>query len=677
MNGADSSRSPARRAPRSPAVWDELAAREPYFAILADPRYLRENFDAAAEAAFFGAGDDQAGQILQFIHSHAAPLFHPDTVLEYGCGVGRLLIPFARRSMRAVGVDVSPAMLEVARRHVEKAELANVELLDAASFASDTRRFDLVNCFLVLQRIHPSQGLALIRELAGHVRGGGFAVLHLPFRSRAGRLVRWSRRARAAVPALNTAANLALRKPSSIPLIESFTYDLNEVLGLLQELGFDAPLLQTTRHGDLDGVIIHAQKRHLFDGEATREAKDEPWATPVRSPGFIDVRQLIAEKSIDDLNRTAEEYFSSLREWEDHLAKPFSRVEDSPQLLIGLGVLLQGLQLVRGMTVLEFGAGTGWLSRFLTQVGCKTILLDVSPSALRIAREHFARQPVFGERPAPEFLVFDGRKIDLPDASVDRILSFDAFHHAPNPDQVLAEFKRVLRPGGIAGFAEPGPWHSTTAQSQFEMRTHGVLENDVDIHALWATAQRLGFTDIRVAAFNVPPFHLPLAEFDDLLAAGDAFARWAEHTRVYMTAVRTFFLRNAGTEDLASRRPDGLRAEIAAALADGRVAAGEPVRLRVTVRNTGQVRWLPSEEPVGGVSLGSHLYDAAGRLLAFEHHWERIPRALLPGEEVSFDVALPPLERGRFVLELDCVAAKVAWFGQIGSETRRIEVEGG
>jgi cyclopropane fatty-acyl-phospholipid synthase-like methyltransferase len=74
-------------------------------------------------------------------------------------------------------------------------------------------------------------------------------------------------------------------------------------------------------------------------------------------------------------------------------------------------MLLQGLRLTAGTRVLEFGAGTGWLSRFLTQLGCRVTLLDVSPTALRIARELYDRHPVIGERPTPVFLPFDGRRI--------------------------------------------------------------------------------------------------------------------------------------------------------------------------------------------------------------------------------------------------------------------------
>jgi SAM-dependent methyltransferase len=319
------------------------------------------------------------------------------------------------------------------------------------------------------------------------------------------------------------------------------------------------------------------------------------------------------------------------------------------------------------MTVLEFGAGTGWLSRFLTQLGCRMILLDVAPTALEIAKDLYKRQPSIGNRPEPRFLVFDGRRIDLPDASVDRILCFDSFHHAPNPNDVLRELGRVLKPRGIAAFAEPGPRHSTTPQSQYEMRTYGVVEADIDIHAIWDAAKRLGFVDLKLAAFNVPPFHVSLPEYDDLLASGETFGKWAEQTRSFLHDARTFFLTKAGAEELDSRRTEGLRAVIEAQL-DG-------LDVHVTVRNIGKAKWLDSHEPHGGVALGAHLHDARGQLVELDYARTVLPRPLAPGEEVTFDFTLPPLQPGRWVVELDCVAERVAWFAQVGSTATRLEIE--
>jgi len=641
----------------NPAAWDAFAKREPYFAVLTHTRYLREQFDPAAEAEFFESGEEYVSDLYAVVRTR---VFAPLTVLEYGCGVGRLLLPFARRATHVTGVDISPAMLETARMHLNNAGIKNVELLTELR---DDRTFDLVNCFLVLQRLRPSEGLELLQRLARRVREGGMGVFHFPYRTNVSPLVSLARAARSRVPGVNAIANLVRRKPASFPFIESNAYDLNEVFAVLQDAGFDSPHVWFTRHGDLDSVIVHALRRaQLVERRPLRPPAPEAGA----APQFIDVKQLIAETSIEELNRTAEAYFASLTEWEDHLAKPFSRAEDAPQLLINLGLIIQGLNLTPGMTVLEFGAGTGWLAHFLTQLGCRMILLDVSPTALNIARELFVRQPSIGTRPEPQFLVFDGRHIDLPDASVDRIVCFDSFHHAPNPDDVLREFGRVLKPAGIAAFAEPGPQHSMTAQSQYEMRTYGVVENDIDIHALWATAQRLGFSDLKLAASNVPPFHVPLAEFDDLLEAGDTYARWAESTRAYLHNVRVFFLTKAGLEEIDSRHPVGLRAAIEASL--------EGIRLRARIRNIGRAKWLPSDEPFGGVSLGAHLYDAGGQLIRFDYAWQALPAALAPQEETAISFDLPPLEAGQYVIELDCVANKVTWFAQTGSTPARIEL---
>jgi len=392
---------------------------------------------------------------------------------------------------------------------------------------------------------------------------------------------------------------------------------------------------------------------------------------------LIDVRELIRTCSIDDLNRTAENYFSSLKNYDFHLAKPFGNIGDAPAILINFATVLQGMRLAPGLRVLDFGAGSGWTSRFLTQLGCEVIVLDVSETALKIARELFERHPVIGDCPKPRFLQYDGRTIDLPDASVERILCFDSFHHAPNPDAVIHEFARILTPGGIAAFAEPGPEHSKSVQSQFEMRTYGVIENDIHIEEIWATAQRAGFSDLQLAAFNLTPYHVSLERHADLLAGGETFLRWAEITRASMGNVRDFFLTREGTEPLDSRQAnDALRATIAVDVPQ-QVRAGEPIPVKATITNAGTATWLPSGTPPGGVSLGCHLLDATGGVREHDFHWQNLsdpPRRIEPGEMVHLQFTMPALSEGKYTLEFDCVADRVCWFAQVGSKTERVPV---
>jgi ubiquinone/menaquinone biosynthesis C-methylase UbiE len=622
---------------------EEFIRREPYFTIVTDPRYLAANRTAEAEREFFRSGENDVAEIYDIARQRVVVNFAPRRVLEYGCGIGRLAVALAQRAEHVTAVDISPAMLAAARRADNVSYIRAAELNDS--------KFDLVTCFLVLQRLPRHAGLALVRQLLDRLDDGGVLVAQVPFH-RPPKPLGWLRER---VPGINALANLARRKPLDTPLIPATAYDVGEIVRIVREAGCSDPYLVFTRHGDADAVVLYT--RRLPRREEQAAARDET---------FIDVDDLIARSSLDDLNRTAERYFASITQWDEHLAKPFSRADDAPAMLINLAVLLQGLRLSPGDVVLDFGGGTGWLSRFLTQLGCRAIVLDVSATALDMARALYERMPVAGAQPAPQFLHFDGHRIDLPDASIDRIVCFDAFHHAPNPGEMIREFARVLKPGGIAGFAEPGPHHSQTPQSQFEMRTYGVVESDIHLEQIRDAAMDTGFAEMRVAALNVPPFHLTVEQYNDLLDGGPTAMRWDEWSRAFMRDVRDFFLVKRGETALDSRHGHALACVIEAGL-----KPGLPNVVHVVARNTGRALWLPSGVEPGAVNLGCHLYDADGKLIRFDHAWADLTpdkRAVAPGETVETTMTLPPLEAGRYRLEFDLVAARVGWFAQFGSK---------
>jgi ubiquinone/menaquinone biosynthesis C-methylase UbiE len=391
----------------------------------------------------------------------------------------------------------------------------------------------------------------------------------------------------------------------------------------------------------------------------------------------IDVQSLIAARSVEDHCRLAEEYFAHLSDWNHHLAKPFGSSDETPQLLVNFAVVLQGLQLCPGMTVLEFGAGTCWAARILTQLGCKVIAADVSETALKIGQELFARHPPLGERPPPQFLLFDGRRLEIPDNSVTRIVCLDAFHHVPNPDQVLAELGRVLEPGGIAGFAEPGPEHSRTAQSQYEMKTHGVVENDIDMRAIWRAAQRAGFTDLKLAIFQVKPSLVDLRQFEDFVRGGGN-TEYVEATRAFLGNQRNFFLYKGEPAPKDSRYRQGLMAQLRVSPAVVVTNEGKPIRLTAIIKNSSDARWLPRSAGLGAVMLGCHVYHADGKVFRESYHWEPLSsddkRAIAPHETVTLEFSLPGLPRGRYRIDFDMVSNDVCWFAVNGSEVARIKV---
>jgi 2-polyprenyl-3-methyl-5-hydroxy-6-metoxy-1,4-benzoquinol methylase len=654
--------------------WENYAKNEPLFAVLTRPEYLRERLTSDSEARFFETGEDHVAALVAYIRSTLDPHFFSSLrVLEFGCGPGRLAIAFAARFAEVVAVDRSDAMLQSARTYAARFGAGNIVFRTLDEFRATDERFDLVNCHLVLQRLPEADGLKLLRLLLDRI--GRIGVFQLPYRDRASRQRRLLRSFRRHIPGLNPLVNKILGKATRTPLQSTTSYDLASVLSIVQQCGFTTAHIVASRDGDLDTATIYVQRPPVT--AAPRAAAGDSAAPLAPAAHFINPRELIATRNLESLNAAAEAYFSSLADWEHHLIKPFATLDEAPGILINLAVLLQGMKLRPGDTVLDFGAGTGWLSRILTQLGCRVIVSDVSLSALRIARETFRRVPIVGSRPSPLLLPYEGRQIALRDETVDRIICFDAFHHVPNPDDVIREFGRILRSGGIAGFAEPGPAHSQSAQSQFEMRTYGILENDMDLQSLWRTARHSGFNNLRVAAFTTFPFHVPLPEYDDLLAGGRIHQQWAEHGRAHLHDVRNFFLFKGDGPPLDSRHRAGLRASIDVLLRE-QPRTGEPLQVEATIRNVGTAAWLPSGASPGAVSLGCHLYSARRKLMKFDFtRWPICSQPLKPDESVTLAVHLPPLSPGRYYVEFDCVAEHVTWFAQVGSETRTIQVEVG
>lgn len=109
------------------------------------------------------------------VHGEAAfvEALGPRSVLDAGCGTGRVAIELARRGIEAVGVDLDPAMLSAARRKAPDLEwvagdLATVDL---------NRRFDVVvaagNVMIFLT---PGSEAAVVSNLARHLEPGGLLV---------------------------------------------------------------------------------------------------------------------------------------------------------------------------------------------------------------------------------------------------------------------------------------------------------------------------------------------------------------------------------------------------------------------------------------------------------------------------------------------------------------------
>jgi SAM-dependent methyltransferase len=129
------------------------------------------NVEATAYDARYEAGAARG----ENVHGEAdfVELFHPQTVLDAGCGTGRIAIELARRGVTVTGVDRDAGMLRRAR---EKAPQLEWHLADLATIALPAP-FDLVllagNVMIFLTPGTEGQVLA---NMARHLVPGGRLV---------------------------------------------------------------------------------------------------------------------------------------------------------------------------------------------------------------------------------------------------------------------------------------------------------------------------------------------------------------------------------------------------------------------------------------------------------------------------------------------------------------------
>ncbi|MFI8992875.1 class I SAM-dependent methyltransferase [Streptomyces sp. NPDC053542] len=115
-------------------------------------------------------------------------------------------------------------------------------------------------------------------------------------------------------------------------------------------------------------------------------------------------------------------------------------------------VLAAFAELVRtneGGPVAELGCGPGCTTAHLRDLGLDVFGIDLSPVMIDLARETY---------PDLRFEVGSMDALDLPDGTLDGIVSWYSVIHAPPKDvpSYFAEFRRVLAPGGhlLLGFFE-------------------------------------------------------------------------------------------------------------------------------------------------------------------------------------------------------------------------------
>ncbi len=161
--------------------------------------------------------------------------------------------------------------------------------------------------------------------------------------------------------------------------------------------------------------------------------------------------------------------------------------------------------------ILDFGAGSQpYRSLLINATEYLSLEYDTPDNRLRKTADIF----------------YDGWTIPLDDDSLDGLLSTQTLEHVPNPQRIVQEWARVLRPGGMVLVTVPFMWPEHEMPYDFQRYTTGGIRGLVKEAGFEVVEQR------RLLAGFAAPVQLFIAcVYDSLLA------RYSRGVRLIMTAL--------------------------------------------------------------------------------------------------------------------------------------------
>jgi len=233
--------------------WQRIGAEHPYWAVLSHEKYCGRELSPAHKEEFMASGASDVKFVLAAIRRFVNAEFAPRAALDFGCGVGRMLLPMAKHAAQATGVDVSGAMLERAAANAKEQGIEGLRFSETIP----EERFDWINSYIVFQHIEPRKGVAILDTLLSRLTRAGAVSLHFSIfhdKRLMPAVVRDSRAGR--FDGLNF-AGFEREVPKEMPLYE---YDLSEVMYHFVKNDFHTLALRHLDHGGLHGVWIFGAK---------------------------------------------------------------------------------------------------------------------------------------------------------------------------------------------------------------------------------------------------------------------------------------------------------------------------------------------------------------------------------------------------------------------------------
>ena len=161
-------------------AWESLGDERPFHSVLTDDRYLPSRM-SEWEAQFWHSGEVEAEQLADYLADLGLVKLADATLLEFGCGVGRVTIPLAAIAKSVIAYDISDRHLRFARERAAALGRTNIRAIAIGdSLPAQFEPCDVFYSRIVLQHNPPPIIGDILRKLIRSLARGGVGVFQVP-----------------------------------------------------------------------------------------------------------------------------------------------------------------------------------------------------------------------------------------------------------------------------------------------------------------------------------------------------------------------------------------------------------------------------------------------------------------------------------------------------------------
>ena len=238
--------------------WESWGKKDPYRGVLTQEKFRKENINSKTLNEFFESGGQHIEYIFRDVRKHLDENFIPKRALDFGCGVGRLVIPLSQLCEEVIGIDISDSMLAKAKEECEKRGIKNFQLLKSDDDLSLLNgKFDFIHSCIVFQHIPFKRGEKILIKLLDYLEEEGVGVLQFVYYDKKPLSLRISRWIKTNIPFFYVFKRILKRENfSSPPPVEMHCYDLNRLFLALHKKGFNKIYSRLNEESNYRGIIL-------------------------------------------------------------------------------------------------------------------------------------------------------------------------------------------------------------------------------------------------------------------------------------------------------------------------------------------------------------------------------------------------------------------------------------